>query len=49
MSDRPFYMTMEVVSEIRRGETISARLLLVNNQAIEVLALVVLPGSDQYR
>ena len=42
-------MTMEVVSQIRRGETISARLLLVNNQDIEVLALVVLPNSPNYR
>ena len=49
VSDRPFYMTMEIVSQIRRGETISARLLLVNNQDIEVLALVVLPNSPDYR
>ncbi|XP_043206412.1 CD109 antigen-like [Amphibalanus amphitrite] len=49
VSNRPFYMTMEVVSQIRRGETISARLLLVNNQDIEVLALVVLPNSPNYR
>ncbi|XP_037068259.1 CD109 antigen-like [Pollicipes pollicipes] len=48
VSNRPFYMTMELVSQIRRGETISARLLLVNNQQIEVLALVVLPSSPNY-
>ena len=42
-------MSMEVVPQIRRGETISARLLLVNNQDIEVLALVVLTNSSDYR
>ncbi|XP_037085494.1 complement C3-like [Pollicipes pollicipes] len=49
VSNRPFYMTMELVENIRRGETISARLMLANNQEIEVLALVVLVDSDDYQ
>ena len=42
-------MTLELVEGIRRGETISASLMLANNQDIEILALIVLVDSEDYQ
>ena len=42
-------MTLEVAEGIKRGETISASLMLANNQEIEILALVVLVDSEDYQ
>uniref|UniRef100_A0A0P5S381 Macroglobulin complement-related protein n=1 Tax=Daphnia magna TaxID=35525 RepID=A0A0P5S381_9CRUS len=45
----PFYFSVESPSAIRRGETLGVRLMAINNLNEEVMALIVLEASDEYK
>lgn len=45
----PFYFSVESPSAIRRGETLGIRLMAINNLKEEVMALIVLEASDDYK